>query len=104
MRRYSALILFMVLAARSAVAQVQPLEGQVVRGVDGVVLGIVERVVNDAKGHPAQVLVKAKGARAGGPHSLSVLSLNPDKQGLEAPISKAEFDAMPVIELEPVGA
>jgi len=89
-----------LLGTTSAMAQVKPIEGQIVRAADGVVLGQVQKVVTDAAGHPTQVLVQPKGAKTQSPHSLSVKSLTETPDGLRAPISKAEFDAMPVIDLE----
>ncbi|MDP3852818.1 hypothetical protein [Phenylobacterium sp.] len=75
------------------------LEGKAVIGQGGVLLGHVERVVLAASGAPAQVLVRPKGLRAAGPRSLSVKALKEDGDALIAPISKAEFDAMPAVEL-----
>ena len=93
-------VLAVALSATAALAQIKPVEGQVVRAVDGVVLGQVQRVVTDSTGRPTQVLVQPKGARTSAPHSLSVKSLQEGPDGLKAPISKAEFDAMPVVDLE----
>ena len=93
-------LLAVVLIASSALAQVKPMVGQTVRAVDGVVLGQVTQVVADAAGHPTQVLVQPKGVRTLAPHSLSVKSLTDTPEGLKAPITKAEFDAMPVVDLE----
>lgn len=74
------------------------LEGKAVIGQGGVVLGHVERVILGADGAPAQVLVRPKGVRAGGPRSLSVKALTVEGVSLSAPLTKAEFDAMPAIE------
>lgn len=73
-------------------------EGKPVIGQGGVVLGHVERVILGADGAPAQVLVRPKGLRAGGPRSLSVKALKVEGGSLSAPLTKAEFDAMPAIE------
>lgn len=95
-------VLVAALGASSALAQsaIRLAEGQVVHAVDGAVLGQVARVVSDASGRPTQVLVQPKGARTPAPHSLSVKSLTETADGLKAPITKAEFDAMPVVDLE----
>jgi hypothetical protein len=93
-------LLVALLGATSALAQIKPVEGQTVRAIDGVVLGQVTQVVTDSTGRPTQVLVQPKGARTASPHSLSVKSLTETPEGLKAPISKAEFDAMPVVDLE----
>lgn len=85
----------------SAHALAPALEGKAVIGQGGVVLGHVERVVLAANGAPAQVLVRPKGLRAAGPRSLSVKALKEDGDALVAPLSKAEFDAMPAIEPPP---
>lgn len=55
--------LTLTLTATSALAQVQPVEGQLVRAHDGVVLGQVQRVVTDPAGRPTQVLVQPKAQR-----------------------------------------
>ena len=89
-----------LLVATTALAQVKPMVGQTVRAVDGAVLGQVTQVVTDSAGRPTQVLVQPKGARTLAPHSLSVKSLTDSPEGLKAPITKAEFDAMPVVDLE----
>jgi len=89
-----------LLGANAALAQIKPVEGQTVRALDGAVLGLVTRVVTDPAGRPTQVLVQPKGARTASPHSLSVRSLTETPEGLKAPITKAEFDAMPVVDLE----
>ena len=97
-----ALMAFLVsaLGATAAPAQVRPVTGETVRAVDGAVLGVVQQVVLDAAGRPSQVLVQPKGARNQPPHSLSVKSLTESPDGLKAPITKAEFDAMPGVDLE----
>jgi len=73
-------------------------EGKAVIGQGGVVLGHVERVILGSNGAPAQVLVRPNGVRAGGPRSLSVKALKVEGASLSAPLTKAEFDAMPAIE------
>lgn len=89
------------LAQTPAPAQASSLEGRVVRGAGGVVLGVVERVVYGADGHPAQVLVRPKGPRPAGPHALSFAGLTQTADGLSTPLTKAEFDSMPTVEVEP---
>ena len=76
------------------------LVGRTVRGRDGVVLGEVERVTLRRDGSPAQVLVRPKGPRPGGPRSLSYGSLRIESDGLSTPLTLAEFNAMPVIDVE----
>ncbi len=77
----------------------QALQGQTVRGAKGVVLGTVERVTAAPDGRAAQILVRPKGLHPGGMRSLGVsaVSLGPD--GVSVPITKAEFDAMPPVEI-----
>lgn len=76
------------------------LVGRTVRGRDGVVLGEVERVTLRRDGSPAQVLVRPKGPRPGGPRSLSYASLRVDADGLSIPLTLAEFNAMPAIDVD----
>ncbi len=76
------------------------LVGRTVRGRDGVVLGEVERVTLRRDGSPAQVLVRPKGPRPGGPRSLSYSSLRVEGDGLSIPLTLAEFNAMPVIDVD----
>ena len=92
--------LAVALWAGAALAQIVPVVGQTVRAADGTVLGQVQQEVADHAGRPSQVLVQPKGVRNPAPHSLSIKSLTQAPDGLKAPISKAEFDAMPVVELE----
>ena len=100
-----ALLLALTLAAAAlpAAAQAPPsaqaLQGQTVRGAKGVVLGVVERVTLTPDGRPAQILVRPKGLRPGGMHSLAVSSVILGPEGVTAPITKAEFDAMPPIDI-----
>lgn len=74
------------------------LVGRTVLGRGGVVLGEVERVTLRRDGSPAQVLVRPKGPRAGGPRSLAYSSVRVDGEALTTPLTLAEFNAMPVIE------
>lgn len=76
------------------------LVGRTVTGRGGVVLGEVERVTLRRDGSPAQVLVRPKGPRPGGPRSLSYTSLRVDGAGLSTPLTLAEFNAMPVIDAD----
>ena len=76
------------------------LVGRTVTGRGGVVLGEVERVTLRRDGSPAQVLVRPKGPRPGGPRSLSYASLRVDGAGLSTPLTLAEFNAMPVIDAD----
>ncbi|HEX5377454.1 MAG TPA: hypothetical protein VFW47_02720 [Phenylobacterium sp.] len=83
-----------------AAAQASQLDGRTVRGAGGAVLGVVERVIYGANGHPAQVLVRPKGPRPAGPRSLSFAGLTQTADGLSTPLTKAEFDAMPTVEID----
>lgn len=102
MFRAFVLALALMFGADAALAQGQAsaLEGRAVRGAGGVVLGVVERVIYGADGHPAQVLVRPKGPRPAGPHSLSFAGLSQTPDGLTTPLTKAEFDAMPTVQLD----
>lgn len=88
------------LALAQAPAGAESLQGRLVRDVKGVVLGTVERVILAADGRPAQVLVRPQWRAAAGLRSLSVAGLTRDEGGLITPLTKAEFDAMPAVELE----
>lgn len=82
-----------------AAPSVRALQGQTVRGAKGVVLGTVERVVTATDGRPSQILVRPKGLHPGGARSLSVAGVALGPEGVTTPITKAEFDAMPAIDL-----
>jgi hypothetical protein len=88
-----------IAAPASAAPSAQALQGQTVRGAKGVVLGVVERVVSAAGGRPSQILVRPKGLHPGGARSLSVAGVTLGPDGVTTPITKAEFDAMPAIDL-----
>lgn len=91
-----------LLLAGAAHAQPAPnLEGKAVRGQSGTVLGHVERVITRRDGTPAQVLVRPKGPASAGPRSLAYGSLKVEGDGLVAPLSQAEFNAMPAVEVNP---
>ena len=77
------------------------LEGKIVRGQDGVVLGVVERVTYRENGTPAQVLVRPKAPPGAGPRSLSFGALRQQGGELSAPLSQAEFNAMPAVNVAP---
>ena len=75
------------------------LEGREVRAADGAVLGTIAKVITGADGRPLQVLVQPKGARAAGPRSLPYRALSPEGDRFIIPLSKAEFDSMPAVDL-----
>ena len=75
------------------------LVGRTVHGRGGVVLGEVERVTLRRDGSPAEVLVRPKGPRAGGPRSLAYSSLRVEGEALSTPLTMAEFNAMPAVEV-----
>ena len=77
------------------------LEGMTVRGQNGVVLGVVERVTYRENGTPAQVLVRPKAPPGAGPRSLSFGALRQQGGELSAPLSQAEFNAMPAVNVAP---
>jgi len=86
----------------AAQAQAPALEGKAVLGQGGVVLGHVERVIYRDNGTPAQVLVRPAGPRmAAGPRSLSYSALRPSGDSLTAPLTQAEFNAMPAVNVQP---
>ena len=76
-----------------------PLEGKEVRASDGAVLGTIAKVIAGADGRPVQVLVQPKGARAAGPRSLPFRALTAQGDQYVIPLSKAEFDSMPAVDL-----
>lgn len=104
MKRHIPLIAAILLVSAAGVAFAQApaapaaLEGMTVLDQKGVVLGEVERVVHGPNGQPAQVLVRPKGMRAAGPRSLSFKAVKVTDKGLQTPLTKAEFDAMPAVE------
>ncbi|CAN5703300.1 hypothetical protein BH10PSE5_BH10PSE5_17210 [soil metagenome] len=75
------------------------LEGREVRAADGAVLGTIAKVIAGPDGRPLQVLVQPKGARAAGPRSLPYKALSPEGDRFVIPLSKAEFDSMPAVDL-----
>jgi hypothetical protein len=87
--------------AGTANAQPVKLEGMIVRGQGGVVLGVVERVTYRENGAPAQVLVRPKGPAGAGPRSLSYGALRKEGGDLSAPLTQAEFNAMPAVNVAP---
>jgi hypothetical protein len=102
MFRASILALALLAGGGAALAQGQAsgLEGRPVRGAGGVVLGVVEKVIYGSNGHPIQVLVRPKGPRPAGPHSLAFTGLTQTADGLSTPLTKAEFDAMPTVQID----
>ena len=76
------------------------LEGKIVRGQDGVVLGVVERVILRPNGTPAQVLVRPKGPPTAGPRSIAYAALKLEGDSLIAPLTQAEFNAMPPVAVD----
>lgn len=97
----AAVAAFLVTGAAHAQTPPSSLEGRPVRGQDGSVLGYVERVILRSDGRPAQVLVRPRGPAAGGPRSLSFAALRVEGEGLTAPLTQAEFNAMPAVEVAP---
>lgn len=85
-------------AAQEAVARSASLEGRPVTDAKGDVIGHVERVVAGPDGKPAQILVRPKGLRAGGPRSLAARSVSLTEKGVRIPLTRAEFEAMPAVE------
>ena len=91
-----------LLLAGAAHAQPVPnIEGKVVRGQSGTVLGHVERVITRRDGSPAQVLVRPKGPASAGPRSLAYGALKAEGDGFVAPLTQAEFNAMPAVQVNP---
>ena len=85
--------------ANLASAQGAALEGREVRATDGAVVGTIAKVIAGADGRPLQVLVQPKGARPTGPRSLPYKALSADGERFVIPLSKAEFDSMPAVDL-----
>ena len=104
MSKFSLILTVMAAVAFGSVATALPdpatSVGRSVFGVDGVVLGVVEKVILNSKGRPAQVLVHPKGKKSLGPRSLAIDSLDETAEGFVAPLTRAEFDAMPAVELD----
>lgn len=90
----------LIIAGAAQAQATAPREGQVVRGQNGVVLGEVERVIYRSNGAPAQILVRPRGPAGSGPRSLSVAAVRAEGGGLSAPLTQAEFNAMPVVNLD----
>lgn len=78
--------------------RIRALEGAPVIGKDGVVLGRVERATLGPDGRPAQLLVRPQGLRASGPRSLAFDAVRITEKGVETPLTRAEFQAMPAVE------
>lgn len=97
----AAFVAFALAGAAQAQAPASSLEGMIVRGQGGVVLGVVERVTYRDNGAPAQVLVRPKGPPGAGPRSLSYGALRKEGGDLSAPLSQAEFNAMPAVNVAP---
>lgn len=99
----AALAAFLVTGAAHAQSSLpSAMEGRPVYAQDGSVLGYVERVIMRKDGRPGQVLVRPKGPKpAAGPRSLSFASLKAEGDGFTAPVTQAEFNAMPAVEVAP---
>lgn len=97
----AALVAVSLAGAAHAQAPASSLEGMIVRGQGGVVLGVVERVTYRDNGSPAQVLVRPKGPPGAGPRSLSYGALRKEGGDLSAPLTQAEFNAMPAVNVAP---
>ncbi|WP_304170589.1 hypothetical protein [Phenylobacterium aquaticum] len=91
-------------AAQAQVLDAPALQGRTVHDVKGVVLGVIEKVVLDARGRPAQVLVRVQGHPSAGLRSLAISGLAADGAGFTTPLSKAEFESMPAVLLDDPGA
>jgi len=73
--------------------------GRTVQDAKGAELGQVAQVIRDAQGRPVQVLVQPRGRMLPvGFKSLPIASLTPQGEALRAPILKAEFEAMPMVQ------
>lgn len=103
MTAFRTLLMTLALSTSVAVAWAQSkpdvIEGQAVFGADGVLLGVVEQVVRRPDGHPAQLLVRPKGKKSGSPHSLAFAGVESKPEGFITPLTRAEFDAMPAVEI-----
>lgn len=75
-------------------------QGRTVRDAKGGVLGQIDKVVLGASGRPQQVLVRPVGRPAAGVRALAVSGLSVDGDGFTTPLTKAEFEAMPTVELD----
>ncbi len=84
-------------ARMGADAAGQVLEGKPVLGAKGDVLGHVERVTAAPDGKPGQLLVRPKGMASGGPRSIAFAAVQVTPKGLQTPLTKAEFAAMPAV-------
>jgi uncharacterized protein (UPF0261 family) len=93
-------LLAAALAAAPAGAQApEPYVGRTVQDAKGAELGQVAQVIRDAQGRPVQVLVQPRGRLLPvGFKSLPVASLTPQGEALRAPLLKAEFEAMPIVQ------
>lgn len=89
--------------AQATVKRADALRGRPLHDAKGVMLGVIEKVVLDAHGQPAQVLVGVVGHPSVGLRSLSVSGLVADGAGFSTPLTKAEFDSMPAVQLEEPG-
>lgn len=92
------------LTAQAQVQGADAFQGRTVRDPKGVALGVVEKLVRDRTGRPAQVLVRVQGHPSAGLRSLAVSGLVADGAGFSTPLTKAEFDAMPAVQLDEPGA
>lgn len=115
MRALIVLALFAATPAPAAPAPVRPaalaqdhpalrLVGLTVVGAGGERLGEVSAVLAGRPGPGAlQVLVQPSGFRAGGARALPVSSLSAEGDRLRAPVTRAEFAAMPAVAPAPAG-
>jgi len=87
-------------AAQAQAQAAEAYQGRTVRDAKGVLLGVIEKVVLDARGRPAQALVRVQGHPSAGLRSLAVSGLVADGAGFSTPLTKAEFDAMPAVQLD----
>lgn len=84
-------------AAARVGADAAALEGKPVLGAKGAILGHVERVTVTPDGKPGQILVRPKGLAAGGPRSIAFAAVQITRKGVQTPLSRAEFAAMPAV-------